>query len=72
MEIDQIEFFDVANLTALAVAEGKIKSFVLAGSAGIGKSYGIEKILKNKNHVMRVLTNWHPRNLLAGICLVST
>ena len=48
---EQQSFFETANITAKATSEGLIKSFVLAGSAGIGKSYGIEQILKDRDNV---------------------
>lgn len=50
----QNDFFDTARITALAVSNGKIKSFVLAGPAGVGKSFGIEKALKDRQNIVFV------------------
>ena len=41
----QIAFFDTMNRIAEGVAKGISKSLVISGSAGIGKSFGIENIL---------------------------
>lgn len=46
---NQLNFFDVLHDTAQGVLEGKAKSLVLSGGAGIGKSYGITNIVKESN-----------------------
>jgi hypothetical protein len=44
----QLQFFETARLTAIAVSQGISKSLIIAGSAGIGKSHGIESTLDPK------------------------
>ncbi len=44
----QLEFFETARLTAMAVSQGISKALIIAGSAGIGKSHGIESTLDPK------------------------
>jgi len=43
----QVSFFDTLDKIAHGVANGISKALVISGSAGIGKSYGVEKILSN-------------------------
>jgi hypothetical protein len=44
---NQIKYFQSMEKTALGVALGDAKAMIISGSAGIGKSHGIEQILSN-------------------------
>lgn len=47
---NQNKYFDSMEKTALGVSLGKSKAMIITGSAGIGKSFGVEHTLKTLKH----------------------